>query len=530
MLIILIPSIIVALFLAFLILLNFNFRFAYFLYKIPKINRLVSPFIWKNKKYLKATVLMLPHSIMPVIDDMGWADGKDLRPNGPSRLVKDRTPKLDDYINVIDIAKKSGIRIPGAFVVCDFDKENVCAKKEYNIPKKNSNLTEFGTNWNNNTSIEYNQNVINLLTKNSNYVEFGMHGVRHEHFDEKGTCNAEWANAETGESWGKDNTEIHCKVFTDILRQYYTENDFAFPKFFVPPSHAFALYSDDCKIINNYGIKRLTCSCSSRPSMKSIKNSGLFKDGVLLMDRTELNGISKESNVPDFISVNSWIGTHFPNYWGRSIKKWVKYLKSINKNYETMLGKNTVDNTSQWIYTHNTTCSFDAKTITINNTFMPDWAYENEFLNGIWLKAHLHGKNQISEFSVDGLKVVALYKDDFDNVYLRLSSDREDGALEQKIYKGNYKVSKNALKQTYVDMTGETFVLKNLFEDDNEIRLNVTVFGNHNVKICANKEVDSVEINEENVKNIIVKGNIISFSVSTNKMDGEDKTVVISYK
>ena len=530
MLFVIILSIVFTLFVIFILLLNFNYRFAYFYYKILKKKRLFSLVILRNRKYLRDSVLMFPQSIMPIIDDMGWSNGRDLSPNGPSRLVKNRDPKLDDYANVIDIAKQSGIRIPGAFIISDFDKENVCAKQEYNIPKKNSNLTEVGLNWDNKTSKDYNERLVKLLSNNSKYIEFSLHGVRHEYFDETGVKNAEWANAETGESWGKDYVELHCKVFSEIIRQYFSRNKFSFPNFFVPPKHTFSLYSDDLKVLNSYGIKRFSCSCSSKPSMRSLINSGLYKDGVLLMDRTELYGITKEGYVPKFIPVNYWIGTHFPNFWGKSVKKWVRYLKKLEKNYDTMVGKNSVDNASQWIYSRYTACRFDVKNITINNLYMPDWAYDNDFINGIWLKVHMHGKNKLSKLCVDGLKIIAVKKDDYDNVYLRLASNREDGALEKKIYKGTYTVDKKPIDYTYIDIDKETYVVKNLFDDGKSLKINLTLFGEHQVIVKLKDKILDAKSLDGNANDLFVSENTLVFNACTSKMNGEDKTFNISYK
>lgn len=515
----------------FIFIININFRAAYFFYKIPKLHWVIHFFVFRKKAYLKETELFIPHSIMPIIDDMGWSEGSDLRKKGgPSRLITDRGPIIEDYANVVEIGRQAGVRIPGMFVISDFDQAGVCALPEYNMPIRESNLTEQGLSWKNSTPLEYNQKIMDYLGENSEYLEIGLHGVRHEHFHEGTFQNAEWADGTTGESWGIENAKLHCEAFEKILRQYFSPEECSFPKSFVPPSHAFAYHSEDARILNEYGIKYMCCSCKSRPSMKFLQNTGIFKDGVLMLDRTELVGVHKTAHVPKSLTANAWIGTHFPNYWGNSIKKWVRFLRNINQNYDTMLGRNTVYNNSQWIYNHYTASQLQGAQITLNNLHMPQWVYDNGMANGIWLKAHLHSKQHISQVELEGLTLGAYYEDENDNAYVYLLNNNEaNGALERKLYQGRYTLGTEKPQGTYVDIGRETFTVKGLRDDGKAIRLSLEVYGKHVVKLHTKQKISQAVCNHSHVKEITVSEHQIQMVLQAGNRMGETVELVLEY-
>ena len=313
----------------FLIVINFNKRIAYKLYKIPKVHWLIKSLTFRNKEYLRESNFCMPHSVMPIIDDIGWAEGKDLRSiNGPSRLITKSNPTLEDYERIVKIGKRNGIRIPAMMIISDFDHENICGQPHYNIPLKESNLTEQGVSWENHSSKDMSKDVMQLLQKNSAHVELGLHGVRHERFYENEMKNAEWADGETGRSWGDENTRLHCEVFSEILGGYFSKKECCFPESFVPPSHAFAFYSNDAKILSEFGVKYMCSSCATRPSMKFLRNSGTYHDGILMLDRTELNHVNKIAYAPKDIPINAFVGAHFPNFFGKAERNGIDFLEN----------------------------------------------------------------------------------------------------------------------------------------------------------------------------------------------------------
>lgn len=514
------------------IVVNINHRVAYFFYKIPKIHQIIKLFIFREKKYLKETELFIPHSIMPIIDDIGWREGGDLRKKGgPSRLITKRDSCFADYKNIVEIGRLVGTRLPSMMIISDFDHQGICALPEYNMPMKDSNLTEQGIHWKNKNSIEDNKRLISYLYKNSQNIEIGLHGIRHEHFFENGFQNAEWADGEKGISWGEENTRLHCEVFEKILRQYFSKMECGFPKSFVPPSHAFAYHSNDAKILNEYGVKYMYCSCKTRPSMKFLQNTGVFSNGVLILDRTELNGVNKQSHTPRSLTHNAWIGTHFPNYWGNSVKKWARFLRNINKNYDTMLGRNSESNNSQWIYNHYTASQMKGTEITLNNMYMPQWVYEHGMAIGVWIKAHLHSKQHINKVEIEGLTLGAYYEDEKDNAYMYLlDNNGPNGILQQKIYQGHYTLGKDRPQCTYIDIGKETFNVKGLFDDGKIICLTLEIYGEHVVRIHTEKIISQATCNTSRLSDFAFFDKQIKFTIKAKNIMGETVKVIIAYR
>lgn len=519
-------------FVCFCTLVNVSFRIAYFFYRIPKIHFIVEFCCFRNRDYLKESILIIPESKMCAIDDMGWMEGGDRRSfGGPSRLITKRDPTIEDYQMVNEIAKTVGTRLLGLFVLSDFDQEKVCAKTEYNFPKQKSNITEYGINWAPNYDKTKCRQVMEYLYEVSANIEFGLHGVRHEHFFQDGYVNAEWANGQTGYSWGRENAEIHCKCFNEILRQYFPADKCSFPQCFVPPSHAFSLDSNDAEILHKYGVKYACSSCAARPTMKSIQYSGVFKDGILFVDRTELKGVNKKNNVPKSIPLNSWIGTHFPNYWGKSTKRWVKFLENINKNYSTMLGKNSAENYSQWLYNHYCAYQITLNHIALNNLHMPKWAYQYRYLTGIWLKVHLHKNQHLTSVNIPGMKVAGYYEDQNDNgfVYL-IDVDTDCGALKNVFYEGSYLISDARLNGSYLWLEKETYSVLGIEEFKDSIKMRLRIYGKHIVRLICDKKILKVIDSAENQYDFKKEMFGISFSIQSRNMMGEEIDINIYHE
>jgi hypothetical protein len=92
----------------------------------------------------------VPRSFVMQIDDMGWQGGPSLDGiDGPYRVGTDRDPELADYQEIVEACRNAGTRVCGLFVLSELDRSNICAKPEYNLPIGTSDMTEFGTDWDN---------------------------------------------------------------------------------------------------------------------------------------------------------------------------------------------------------------------------------------------------------------------------------------------------------------------------------------------------------------------------------------------
>lgn len=521
---------------AFAIIVNCNFRIAYCLYSIPKIHYIVKWICFRNIDYLKTSSFIMPIPIQSAIDDLGWMHGSDLRRNGgPSRLIVNRNPGLKEYKELVKISELSGCRLIGLFIMSELDINNICGEKQYNRPICNSDITEYGLSWENKVCTdEAAMKLMEFIKDNSSCIEFGMHGVRHEHYDESGYTNAEWADKKNGVSWGSDNTRIHCEVFKRLIRQYYTEEECDFPHIFVPPSHCFDKNDkDSISLMNQYGIKYMCSSCTNQPTMKELCWSGGFDTGILMLDRTEICVPEKIGYAPKKISaVNSMLGTHFPNYWG-AVKKWHHFFKNVNRQVGCVVGKNSEYTYSQWLYTRNTSIFRGNNRIELNNRYMPSWAYDNHYLYGIVLKIHLHKKQHVSKIVSKELALIDYYEDEFDNAYLTLGDTLKDNsALDKRIYEFEYKLDKSTPECTHFIREKQTYNILTLRDYGNSVHCKIRIYGKHCIKIFIDAETAdvSVENNDITIENLRIHNKILSFNVDCKEMLGKDMIFTIKRK
>ena len=329
-----------------------------------------------------------------------------------------------------------------------------------------------------------------------------------------------------GIPWGENNTKIHCEVFQRLIRQYYTEKECKFPSIFVPPSHAFC--KDDkesIRILHNYGIKYMCSSCANQPTMKHLMYGGDFDNGILMVDRTELCRPEIIGYAPKkILSVNSMIGTHFPNYWGET-KRWISFFKHVRSKTEYAVGKNSEYTYSQWIYNHYTTLSESNGSVVINNLYAPVWGYDNCFLYGLVLKIHLHDKKHISWFESENLVLMDYYEDEFDNAYLTVGDCMTDNsALGKKIYSFKYDMHYSDLEIPHFIRDNQTYNILSLQYDSDSIVCRIRIFGEHNVKIYSGFNNANVTFYSEDivVENIVTENKSVLFKINCREMLGKD--------
>ncbi|MFA6292072.1 MAG: hypothetical protein WC637_09840, partial [Victivallales bacterium] len=190
----------------------------------------------------------IPYAIGMAIDDLGWKLWvyKD--------SLNTRDANVTDYQLIMDVGKEVGTRIMTAWIMCDMDRNFICAKPKYNTPYK---MTADGTNWDNRWHYYDNDFDLMDLVKDQNaYMEFGLHGASHIHpignrnstdpyypdymYDFK---NGEFADVDTlgvynaSLPWGWDDMRNRATCFQELIRQYYTSDEMSFPEAFVPPGH-----------------------------------------------------------------------------------------------------------------------------------------------------------------------------------------------------------------------------------------------------------------------------------------------------
>ena len=477
-----------------------------------------------------------------VIDDMGWRESKSLKPEGPPRLHSTHNANINDYFNLVAMAKACGTRVFCAFILGEFDKENVCAKPCYNMPEAPSNMTEFGLNWKNTVNDDQIQ-TMDFLKENSQSIDFALHGVRHGHYATGEWEESEWAkrcNKEerlAGEKitpWDEKNltNKLTALCYKEILRQYFTEEELPFPESFVPPNHAY-FYRENAHnttgaVLSEFGVKyanfKNTGSGSEDHTTDKIIN---FDHKLTFIDRRGVKHCSyKKTGAKPFIPPRNfpWIEAHFNNIWG-SETYWAKYLKRINLFPNKMLGKNTEHVFSQWIYKNFAKVKNGLNSVTIDCTQIPEKAYENEILSYVVLKIFV-GNMEIESVS-GNCDIFAYYKDKFGFAYLTVGRwENLMGRLDREIYKITYKVGRKKMP-CYVDNSMSTFYPYGLEIGENEVKLKGKFYGRETVKIKVPFKVASVTCSKVKILGFKQEKDFLYIDLKALCMLGDTDTIVI---
>ena len=124
--------------------------------------------------------VIIPKAMQLVLDDFGWFYGRDVRDQGgPARAGFPREFEIEDYEMMNEIGKAINQKVMGMFVVGEWDREGVLA----NVP----NASWAGKNWNGSRwyNPEKAKQIVELYNRSEN-LEWGVHGLLHDVWDENG--------------------------------------------------------------------------------------------------------------------------------------------------------------------------------------------------------------------------------------------------------------------------------------------------------------------------------------------------------
>jgi hypothetical protein len=283
----------------------------------------------------------IPRPVQLVIDDVGWREGWNLsETGGPYRAGVDRLLGPEDYAAVADIGEVLGIRPQCAMVLCEWDKENVCARYP--------TTTHPGRAWDNSRRVgEWADAAARIFRDRAAYIEFAMHGVGHEHWEEGVRTRAEWFGLNPAQRWPRAVLEGHLECFRQILAQYRLDraHGISFPPSFVPC--AFRYYWDNADPDSTGALMKATgvrfCStpfsCCCFAGGPPERPDGGFDHGLIVLDRGN-SGVPWDvySTVPKTLPATSICGVHWPNVLmpdptrnRESVGMWVEYLRQVER-------------------------------------------------------------------------------------------------------------------------------------------------------------------------------------------------------
>ncbi|HHX38605.1 MAG TPA: hypothetical protein GX715_01455 [Armatimonadetes bacterium] len=372
--------------------------------------------------------LTLPCAVQLVLDDVGWREGWSLaEEGGPWRAGVNRLLGVEDYAAVAQLGEALGTRPQCAMVLCEWDRENVCA----GYPT----TTHAGPAWDNrHRAGDWASEATELFMRRAAHLEFALHGVGHEHWEAGHRTRAEWYGRDGNRRWPWEVLQGHLECFRRIMGQYDLgpEAGFAFPSSFVPC--AFCYYWDDNDaqstgaLMRSAGITRIStpfssCTFAGGPPLRP---DGGFDHGLLVLDRGN-SGVPYDAyaTVPERLPTTAICGIHWPNVLmpdparnGESVALWIDYLRRIAAQPDRMLAANTAEAFSQWVY-----CRFaalrphGAGRYTLDTSGVPEAA--RLYAEGPILKLPLGAGQRVSDFTGEGVRPIASWESD-GFTYLRL--------------------------------------------------------------------------------------------------------------
>jgi len=419
---------------------NVIFIFALFL--------LLTAILWAKPN---APKIIFPRAFAVAIDDMGWNEGGSLAETGGGwRVGVRRDFDLRDYRPIVEVGKAVGVRFQGLFILAEMDRLNVCAKYP--------TTTQAGENWDNDKNIDSTQiEVMNYVKDNAAYLEFGLHGVGHEHWIDGKRTRAEWYDLENNKPWPEADMRDHIKCFQEIMAQYgwTPQNGQSFPESFVPCCYSFYWnpqgdYSTG-KIMYEAGVRYTNTQFDYITELDPpMEFGGGWDHGVLVINRLQYGNNWYETAKLPIAQPEKYetdiIETHWANWLATDDflqpalnQEWIEFFKNIQAHPEHYLAKNTKQLYSQWLYRRFTNIAEStAGEVTINNRKLPDEAYSPDFLGNMVLAIKLADGEHVTEALLDGQQIPAYFEDaGYGFLYLP--------PLEQKEYSLTYKLGKHLM-------------------------------------------------------------------------------------
>jgi cysteinyl-tRNA synthetase len=489
----------------------------------------------------------IPYAIGQAVDDMGWRDWDNRRKNVRNYqvLLKEKA-SLADYQTVVDVGKAAGTRLTTVWIMQDLDKHNICARARYNTPVAQYDMTSDGTGWRNHLTPDQ-HGIMGVVKGNAAFMEFGMHGVSHEHFRHGVEQRAEYAHIDESKpgrakTWGWADMNLKAQCFRQLIRQYFSKRELNMPVAEVPPAHAYYYSKTDPHttgaLLHKYGVKYVNGGINVATNVRD----GYFIDhGVIFINRaygtdwdwvgsTPWEGYWNDFDAPYYPSDKyGWVEAHFPNLWGAKAK-WVKYLLGINDSQNRYLPKNSAQCSWQYLYHKFGTITESGGTYTIDLTRVDPAAYTYNLLGGMVLKTWV-GDREISSVTLtNGAGVLGYWKDTFGYAYLLIGKNGNPlGRLDPAVYQMTVTFGDQTML-SYVDLNGVTYNVYSFASDAHRASLKLQMYGRQTVRVKLPFAPASVEC--DNPQLMVGKWSyadgVLTMDVRGTRLTGETGTITIS--
>ncbi len=483
--------------------------------------------------------ILFPRPFAFAIDDLGWMSGTnsgDMVQQGPYRIGLNRLMTVNDYQCIVDIAKKVGVRIQGLFILAELDIKNILAKYP--------TTTWMGTQWDNAEHINSGriEPVIDFIKNNAAYLEFGLHGIGHEFWQDLKMKRAEWYCVEDAHPWPEEEMRNRIGVIKAILSQHGLDDKHghSFPESFVPSAYSFHWNPDGDfstgHLLKKQGARYANTLFDFIPELASPTgdNSGEFDHGLLVVNRMAYGNdwykLDVLPTVPLSQQKSDIVESHWSNWLAQDTflqesvnQRWVDYYKAVQIDEERYLAKNSEQLYSQWLYKRYTRV-FEEQPgkVTIDNSRMSDEAYSSGILANMVLKIRCGDSKHISSAHLNGKPLPALFEESgYGFLYLP--------RLEKKQYTLTYAVGSKLM--TPCIFNDGTYNVYFFDVKDHVIKVSLRLYGTQDVTIRGITKVDNIVISNPQVillkKQVDLSVKKVTLTLKAHDFQGETTDICI---
>ena len=286
--------------------------------------------------------VFIPMPLQVVIDDVGWWSGEDgSTRQEPYRTGINRNHVPADYQAIADLGQALGIRPQAAFILCEWDKDNMLRK----LPSS----TWMGEKWDNSKWVgPWMEEAAEIIRHNQKHLEITIHGVGHEYWEGGSFTRAEWTDS-NGQMRPQDQVELHLEYYGKLMNQHRLG---PFPTSFVPAAfrHSFGPSEGRevslASILKKWGVHYINTPFSSMYNRERVQYEHFgFDSEVMTVDRgsDEFPWLTFPAD-PSAELAGPTCGMHWPNMLHPKpernkevVERWVKYLKPYNEKPDMML-------------------------------------------------------------------------------------------------------------------------------------------------------------------------------------------------
>ena len=290
--------------------------------------------------------ITIPAPLQICLDDVGWFNGEDDRPNGGSaRTAMPRRHCAADYAAIEALGSRLGMRINCGFVLGEWDPDN----RLRTVP----HLSRFGGNWDNAAYLDHAEawRCADVIRR-SKHIDIAVHGLLHNHYrDGFPYSNTDYYYRDGGVLTLADEDEIRARLegFFSLLRHYRIDRPV---NSFIPPNFVYGWGGRLARILEEFGIRYISTpfrddDMEMPAGVPKPHRIGLDGDTVLLDRNFSVISWKETASDPRTLPHAQGIfGAHWPNLLHPDparheevVSLWEAYFRSCAARFGTVLSR-----------------------------------------------------------------------------------------------------------------------------------------------------------------------------------------------